>query len=482
MFQFYKKNPLAAFRYIRALFCFGILISICTLSPLRAQLPDPATESAAIDKIYDTSLTNSQCYEWLRSLCTGIGNRLSGSPEAAKAVNWAQSLLDTLGLDSVWLQPCMVPHWVRGGAEEVRMWEEGREQFVSLPALALGGSVGTAAGGITAGVVEIKSWKELEQLGEKGLRGKIAFFNRPMDPTLIRTFAAYGGAVDQRVFGASRAAKYGAVAVLVRSLTLKLDNFPHAGVMIYDTTYARIPAAAISTLAADELSRALRQSGKKIKISIKMSCKTLPDVPSANVIGELRGSEAPGTFITIGGHLDSWDVGQGAHDDGAGVVQSMEVLRLLKLTGYRPRHTIRCVLFMNEENGSRGGMAYAAEAIRKNEKHLLALESDSGGFTPRSFGFEGDASTFDGYFEKIKAFQPLFDPYGLRLSKGGSGADVDHLRETKALLSGYSPDSQRYFDYHHTNDDTFDKVNKRELELGAASMAALVYLADKYLD
>jgi Peptidase family M28 len=266
---------------------------------------------------------------------------------------------------------------------------------------------------------------------------------------------------------------------LVRSMSLRLDDFPHTGTLIYDSTHALIPAAAISTLAAEKLSEAIRVKGKAT-VSIQMSCQTLPDVPSFNVIGEIRGSERPNEFITIGGHLDSWDVGHGAHDDGAGVVQSMDVLRLLQRIGYKPRHTIRCVLFMNEENGLRGGKAYAAEAIRKAEKHVCAIESDAGGFTPRGFSFEGDDAVFATLFQRMKALEPLFEPYGMKFSKGGSGADISPLRSTKALLSGYQPDSQRYFDYHHTADDTFDKVNKRELELGAASMAALVYLIDKY--
>ena len=213
---------------------------------------------------------------------------------------------------------------------------------------------------------------------------------------------------------------------------------------------------------------------------MKLNCEMLDDKPSFNVIGEIRGSEHPESIITIGGHLDSWDVGHGAHDDGAGCVQSMDVLRILKAVGYKPKNTIRCVMFMNEENGSRGGKQYAEEATRKNEKHLFALESDAGGFTPRGFTFEADSTVFSGFFEKVRDLEPLFEPYGLTIARGGSGADIGPLRSTKALLSGYSPDSQRYFDYHHTANDTFDKVNKRELEMGAASMAALVYLIDKY--
>jgi carboxypeptidase Q len=260
---------------------------------------------------------------------------------------------------------------------------------------------------------------------------------------------------------------------------LRLDDFPHTGTMIYDSAQAKIPAAAISTLAADKLSKLLKDEGGT-NVYMKMSCETLPDVLSYNVIGEIRGSENPKEVILVGGHLDSWDVGHGSHDDGAGVVQCMDVLRLLKQIGYKPRHTIRCVLFMNEENGLRGGKAYAQEAERKGEYPLCSIESDAGGFTPRAFSFEGDESVFGAFFEKVKLVEPLFEGYGLKFVKGGSGADISPLKGMKGLLSGYSPDSQRYFDYHHTADDTFDKVNKRELELGAASMAALVYLIDKY--
>jgi carboxypeptidase Q len=454
------------------------LYFIFTLSPQGiAQTAENQADVIFIDKIYDQSLTDGRCYPWLEHLCLRIGHRLSGSPSAAKAVDWTKSMLDTLGLDSVWLQPCMVPHWVRGEAEQVRVLGSKKSGTFPLAALALGGSIGGKA---QADVVEIDSWEQLDVLGAAGkLKGKIVFYNRPMDATKIRTFEAYGGCVDQRVGGASRASKYGAVAVLVRSMTLRLDDLPHTGTMHYDSAYTLIPAAAISTLAAETLSQILREEGRA-RVSIQLNCSTLPDVPSANVIGEIRGSERPNDIIIVGGHLDSWDVGHGAHDDGAGVMQSMDVIRVLKKLGYKPRHTIRCVLFMNEENGLRGGKMYAAEATRKGEFPLASIETDAGGFTPRGFGFEGEESVFGKYYEKISALEPLFEPYGLKLSKGGSGADIGPLRSLKGLLSGYSPDSQRYFDYHHAASDTFDQVNKRELELGTASMAALIYLIDKY--
>lgn len=463
-----------------ARFCLLPLIVLFTLqTKLTAQTPEKDADAAYIRKIYDQALTDGRCYPWLEHLSLRIGHRLSGSASAEKAVQWTRSMLDTLGLDSVWLQPCMVPHWVRGDAEQVRVKGSKKYGTFNLNALALGGSVGTSSGGISAEVVEVKSWEELDNLNERGIRGKIVFYNRPMDPTKIRTFEAYGGAVDQRAHGASRAAKYGAVAVLVRSMTLRLDDFPHTGGLRYDSAYTLIPAAAISTMAAEKLSLVLREEGKAT-VSIKMNCRMLPDVQSYSVIGEIRGSERTNDIILVGGHLDSWDVGHGAHDDGAGCTQSMDVLRILNRLGYRPRHTIRCVLFMNEENGLRGGRKYAEEAQRKGEFHLAAIESDAGGFTPRGFTLEGEDAVFGKFFEKISAYEPFLEPYGLKITKGGSGADIGPLKGMKGLLCGYSPDSQRYFDLHHSAADTFDKVNKRELELGAASMAALVYLLDKY--
>jgi hypothetical protein len=461
-------------------FFFLPLIVVFTLQfELRAQTLEKDVDAAFIRKIYDQALTDGRCYPWLEHLSLSIGHRLSGSAGAEKAVLWTRSVLDTLGLDSVWFQPVMVPHWVRGDSEQVRVVDSKKYGTFSISALALGGSVGTPAKGLSAEVVEVKSWEELDKLNERGIRGKIVFFNRPMDPAKIRTFEAYGGAVDQRVQGASRAAKYGAVGVLVRSMTLRLDDFPHTGSMRYDSNYTLIPAAAISTMAAEKLSKVLKEEGKAT-VFMKMNCRTLPDVQSYNVIGEIRGSERRNDVILVGGHLDSWDVGHGAHDDGAGCTQSMDVLRILKQLGYRPRHTIRCVLFMNEENGLRGGKKYAEEAERKGEFHLAAIESDAGGFTPRGFSFEGDESVADEFFNKVSAYEALFEPYGMKFTRGGSGADIGPLRGMKSLLSGYSPDSQRYFDYHHAESDTFDKVNKRELELGAASMAALVYLLDKH--
>ncbi|MGB2197731.1 MAG: M20/M25/M40 family metallo-hydrolase, partial [Flavobacteriaceae bacterium] len=310
------------------------------------------------------------------------------------------------------------------------------------------------------------------------VEGKIVFFNRPMQADLIQTFEAYGGCVDQRYDGAKEAGKLGAAGTIVRSMNLRLDDLPHTGSMSYGDTPVnqRIPSAAISTNDAERLSGMLKID-PNIKFYFKQNCKQLKDVQSYNVIGEIKGSQFPNEIIVVGGHLDSWDLGDGSHDDGAGCVQSMDVLRLLKETGIRPKRTIRVVLFMNEENGLRGGRKYAEVAKKKGEKHVFALESDSGGFTPRGFSFSGP----DYKINQILKWKPLFEPYLIHyFKKGGSGADIGPLKNDAIVLAGLRPDSQRYFDHHHASNDTFDAVNKRELELGAATMTSLIYLIDKY--
>lgn len=457
-------------------------VAIC-IQPLWTQKNLPFSQqhddhSAFVKDIFDRALQDSRSYPWLESLCFDVGHRLSGSLGAEKAVRWAKSVMDTIGLDSVWLQPVMVPHWERGAPELVRLNRRGGP--INLPALALGGSVPTPENGIQADVVEITSWDSLDVLGRTGvLQGKIVFYNRPMASTHIHTFRAYGGAVDQRVQGPSRAAKYGAVAVLVRSMGFKIDDFPHTGTLVYDSAHVLIPAAAISTRAAEQLHEVIRRDGRA-NVFIKLNCRTLPDALSYNVIGEIRGFERPNDIIVVGGHLDSWDVGHGAHDDGAGCVQSMDVLHLLKLTGYMPRKTIRCVLFMNEENGLRGGIEYARFASSGLEQHVFALESDAGGFAPRGFSFDALPDVLESRFRQAQKLAHLLEPYGIHeWTTGGSGADIGPLKPLGGLLCGYRPDSQRYFDYHHSAADVFEAVNKRELELGAAAMAALVYLMDQ---
>ncbi|MDP5106744.1 MAG: M20/M25/M40 family metallo-hydrolase [Polaribacter sp.] len=433
-------------------------------------------DSTNIKSLFDSALTDGKSYEWLRDLTQNIGARLSGSEGAAKSVVWGEKIMREVGLDSVWLQPVMVPHWVRG-EKEIATYTINKVQK-NVPICALGFSVATPASGILAEVIEVKSLEEAKALGTK-MAGKIVFFNRPFDDTLINTFSAYGGCVDQRVQGAEVCGEFGAKGVIVRSMTNAIDDFPHTGVMMYGDLPAEkhIPTAAISSRAANILSADLKED-PTLKFYFKQSCETLPDVPSFNVVGEIRGSETPENILVVGGHLDSWDLGEGAHDDGTGIVQSLEVAYLFKKNNIKPKNTLRVVFFMNEENGTRGAKEYAALSKLNKEKHIGGLESDAGGHTPR--GFSIDANTVN--TQLLQSWKKLLSPYGLHdLDKGGSGADIGPLKDENVTLVGYRPDSQRYFDYHHTSNDTFDKVNKRELELGSASMASIIYLMDTYL-
>ncbi|MEM1325176.1 MAG: M28 family peptidase [Bacteroidota bacterium] len=431
-----------------------------------------------IRTIYDKALTESRSYEWLTYLSTRIGGRLSGSPQAAAAVEYTRQMLDTLGLDTVYLQPCLVPHWERGGQAQLRIVNSNAVGSLDLKTVSLGNSTGTGKIGITAEVIEVKSLDAVDSLGGAGVKGKIVFYNRPMDAKQLNTFAAYGGAVGQRAFGASRAAEYGAVGVVVRSMTTRLDDVPHTGTIAYAEGEATVPALSISTNDAEKLSQLLQY--ESIQLYMQNDSRMSTPKPSYNVIGEIKGSEFPDEIILVGGHLDSWDIGQGAHDDGAGCVQAMDVLQLMKRLNYRSKRTIRAVLFMNEENGQAGAIAYRDASMAAKEYHLGAIESDRGGFTPRGFTCDADASVFEEKFKKLGEWLPLLSPYGLDIRKGGSGADISRLKPQKGMLFGLLPDSQRYFDYHHTGIDNIETVNKRELELGTAAMLSLVYLMDQY--
>ena len=439
-----------------------------------------AQDSLMIRKIYDEELVNGQCYSNLHYLCKNIGQRISGSANAQKAVEWGRKLMESYGFDKVYLQPVMVPHWVRGAKEEGAIIKGDKK--ISVHIAALGMTVATPKNGLTAPIIEVQSLKELETLGAGVIKGKIVFFNRPFDPRFIETLRAYGTAGDQRFAGPAAAAKYGAAGVIVRSLTETLDFYPHTGATSYTKDGVNIPAAAISTKDANTLSAMLKmKSLPAVKFYFKQNCELLPDAPSFNVVGEMTGSENPNKFITVGGHLDSWDLAEGAHDDGTGVMQSVEALRLLKVMGYKPKNSIRAVFFINEENGDRGGIKYAELADQNKEEHIAAIESDLGGFTPRGFTFEGISPA---RIEKISGnWSKLLAPYGSGvLTAGGGGSDIGPLAEKSkgVVLIGYMPDSQRYFDVHHTPNDVFENVNKRELELGAASMASLMYLIDQH--
>jgi len=361
----------------------------------------------------------------------------------------------------------MVPHWERGDAESCTIIDLNKK----LSVLALGGSIGTPVNGITAEVIEVKTFEELEKKKEL-VKNKIVFFSRALDQGQINTFAGYGGAVNQRVDGASEAAKYGAVGVVIRSITTKYDNIPHTGVMSYADSLPKIPAAAIGYLDSDLLSDELKKNSH-LKLNLKLNCKSLPDTESFNVIGEIKGSELPDEIILVGGHFDSWDVGCGAHDDGAGCIQSMEVLDLMKRLQLKPKRTLRCVFFINEENGTRGATEYAKFVDSTKENHLAVIESDRGAFTPIGFYAETDSTEI---LQKLQSWLPILEKANIEwVRKGGSGVDIQKIENTN-LHIGYVPDDQRYMDFHHSANDVFDAVHPREMELGSAAIAILAYL------
>jgi carboxypeptidase Q len=433
---------------------------------------DPLME--ATRKIAAEITENGKAYANLREL-TSIGPRLSGSEGAAKAVEWAKRKMESYGFDRVILQPTMVPHWTRGDVEQATVTSTlhpiSLKVAASLKVTALGNSVGTPKDGVESGVVEVQGLDEVKRLGA-AVRGKIVFYNRPMDPNRKSTYKAYGKAVDQRVGGASAAAKQGAVAVLVRSMTTLADDYPHTGMLIYDKDAGMIPAAALSIRSANELSTLLK-SDPKLTVNLKLSAAQHPLVSSFNVIGELTGRDLPREYVVVGGHLDSWDLGTGAHDDGAGVVHSIEVVRVLKTLGLRPRRTVRVVLFMAEELGAFGAKEYASQAKAKGEKHYAALESDAGGFAPVGFAVEGS----DKALAAIKRWAPYLAPlHADSIEKGSSGTDVQPLGAQGAITLSYIPDSTHYFDFHHSARDRIEAVDNGDLHAGAAAMATLAYL------
>jgi carboxypeptidase Q len=444
-----------------------ILIFVLFASVIKAQEPEKVLAS-----IFDEALTSRTAYNQLEYLCRNAGGRLDGSVASLRAIEFTRQFLMNAGADTVWLQKVMVPHWKRGN-ELCRVNSRALgSQDLSVSALGL--SEGTSPDGITSGIIEVHDFDELKSLGRSKIEGKIVFFNRPADNKLINTFAGYGGAVNQRTSGASEASKYGASAVIVRSVTQSLDDFPHTGVTHYADGVKRIPAMAVSTLDAELLSSWLKQDSS-LTVHLISTCINLPDTISFNVIGEIRGYQKPGEIITVGGHLDSWDITEGAHDDGGGCIQAIEMLRIYNKLGIKPKRTVRAVMFMNEEMSSTGGKAYAEEAGRKGEVHYAALESDRGVMSPRGFGFDADGARL----EKLRSLAKFFVPYNIRdFDSGGGGSDISPLKSLGALQIGYIPDVQRYFSYHHSANDTFSQVNIRELQMGSAAIASLIYLLD----
>ncbi len=434
------------------------------------------TDSAMLKKIYNEELLNGKAYSWLYDLTTKIGGRLSGSPQAAKAVVFVEKTMTEAGADSVWLQEVWVPHWVRG-EKEVGKIIDGKGNAQEIPTTALGMSVATPSGGITAPVIEVHDFDELKKLGKEKIKGKIVFYNHPFDQTFVNTFDAYDEAGKYRYIGASEASRYGAVASIVRSMSSSDNDFPHTGAQGYQDSVVKIPCAAISTNGANLLSNIIK-ADVSVKFFLKQNCQLLDSVLSYNVVGEIKGSEHPEEIILVGGHLDSWETGKGANDDGSGVVQSIEVLRIFKMLGIKPKRTIRTVAFMNEENGLRGGKKYAELAEKNNEKHMVAIESDAGGFPPQGFGLNMNEEKK----AKIRLWEPLFLPYEIWHWGGdGDGADISPLTKNgKVPGIGLQVESQRYFEIHHAASDVIGNVNKRELHLGAAAMTSLIYLLSLY--
>ena len=449
----------------------GIIILSVNFSASFAQQGD----SIIIRNLATEIMSHTYAYENLRYLCKEIGPRLSGSANSLKAVEATAKMLRQAGADTVYLQPCMVTHWERG-EKETGYAETGNGEKHMLNLCALGNTISTGENGLKALVIAVSSFAELDKLGEKVIKGKLVYYNFPMNPTYIETFKAYGESGIYRRNGPSKAAKYGAVGVIIRSLASNIDDYPHTGATTYNDSFPKIPAIAISTKDAEWMNFQLKLN-HPVAVFFKTSCRMLGDAPSFNVIGEIRGTVFPEEIITVGGHLDSWDLGEGAQDDGAGCVQSIEIIRALKATGIKPKRTIRAVMFMNEENGGKGAKEYLLQAKKRNERHVFALESDAGGFTPRGFSLDMKAAQQT----KIMSWTYLFDDYAVYDFKaGGSGSDIAPLKEIGTALAGLRPDSQRYFDLHHAATDVFEAVSIRELNLGTVNMAALVWLVSEY--
>jgi len=473
---FLHRYAILTFLNLVAMRKFAILPLLLMVIVSKAQ--DFKEDSVFIKQISNNILSSNDAYDNLWYLTKKIGHRLAGSAGMVKSEKWGLETFKKYKADNAYLQQCMVPNWKRGGKDvaTVSFTEQGKLKKYALNVIALGNAIGSGPKGVTAPVLVVKSFDDLE--AKKHLaKGKIVFFDIPFGDTMVNPFDSYRTYAGYRGASPSRSAKYGAVGVLLRSMSHSTDNFPHTGATRYNDSFPKIPAVAVGLRDVAKLSEWNAQ-GKQLTAFIKSNGKMMPDTIGNNVIAELKGSEFPDEFITVGGHLDSWDVGEGAHDDGAGVVQTIEILRVFKALGYQPKRTIRFVLFANEENGLRGGTKYAEEAKAKNEKHLFALESDAGGFTPRTIGLTIPEASWS----KVESWKKLFIPYNITSwDKSGGGADIGPLaRLLNTSLGGYEPDSQRYFDHHHAANDVFEAVNIRELKLGAINMAALIYLVDKY--
>lgn len=429
-------------------------------------------DSIQFKNISDEMLVNGTAYENLRNLTQNIGHRLSGSAAYEKAVDWAVLKLKEAGADKVWKEEVMVPVWERG--KESLQIKEGNGKWKTLRMLSLGNSEGTKGKDVESEIVVVRNKEEFDRLPDAAIKGKIIFFNYAFNQKLISTGQAYGDAGKYRKSAASWAGKKAAKAVIIRSLSSAFDDVPHTGMMSYDKDdTTKIAAVAIGPKSADELEKTLKT--QKVFAKLNSNATMKGEKLSYSVIGEITGKKDQ-SVIVVGGHLDSWDVGEGAQDDGAGIVQSIEILRTFKKLGINNNHTIRVVCFANEENGVRGGNQYAANIKENNEKHIFAIESDGGGFTPRGIGLVMSTEKR----QQVQSWKNLFEPYGVHnFEMQYAGTDISPMEPLGVPLAELIPDSQRYFEIHHSDEDTFDKVNRRELLLGAAAMGQLIYMVDK---
>jgi carboxypeptidase Q len=451
--------------------CLSIFGALLTNTPLYAQ--NTAQLKQDFEKISSHILKSGESYNDLEVLCKTIGHRLTGSKAAARAVEWGAQTLRNAGCDTVWLQPVIVPVWQRG-AESLLLQLGQEKDFISVPMLSLGNSEGTKGATLQAPIIMVQSFDELDALDEKALAGKIVFFNYPFKQELVSTFEGYGDAVKYRWQSPIKCAFKGVLGIIVRSISTGMDDYPHTGTTKYAEGSDKFPVVAIGNQTADRLAHAINKN-QQCKARITSNCGMKGTAKSYNVIGEIKGSHYPDEYLVVGGHLDSWDVGEGAHDDGAGCVQAIEVLRTYKKLGMQPRHTLRAVLFMNEENGLKGGTTYADSTLANKEKHIIALESDAGGFSPKGIETTMDAAQRS----RFQPYESLFHSYGIYdFSKHGGGADVSPLKPQNIVVGELLPDSHRYFDVHHTDADVFESVNHRELKMGAAVMTMFLHVLD----
>jgi len=410
-------------------------------------------------KIISKSLTDSTAYNRLGYMCDTFGPRLSGSKNLENAINWILKEMNNDGLENVKGEKVAVPTWIRGKESATLLSPFKKE----LSMLGLGGSIATPRGGLKAEVIVVNDWDELE-LRSNEVPGKIVLFNAP--------FTSYGETVAYRYSGASAAAKHGAVASLIRSIGPWSMNTPHTGVMAYKDDVQKIPHAALTMEDAMMLSR-IHDRDDKIIVKLDMNARMVADRWSRNVLGEIKGSIYPEEVVVVGGHIDSWDVGQGAHDDGGACIASWEVLRLIKELGLKPKRTIRCVMWTNEENGGKGNKGYRDMHLDEMDKHVLAIESDGGVFSPKGFGFSGN----DSAREIVEEIHELMKPIGANtISDGGRAADVAPLNDEGVPVMSLKVDGSKYFWYHHTDADTFDKVDFNEFNRCVAAMAIMAYV------